>query len=79
MKEPKMAEGDRKMKNQISILNLHIYHLKKESAVQSKIIQQLKTLYESSRNRNINFCDAGHRYCRIQHSKNNYVNMTIQD
>ena len=68
LKEPTM-NVDRKMEKIVVSLNHQIVYLKMESAIQTKIIQQLKTLHSTSLQKNPSYCDAGHLRCKIDHKR----------
>ena len=49
-------------------------YLKRETGIQSKIIQQLKMLNDLTAQKNYDYCSLGHYHCRIHHERFNYVN-----
>ena len=65
-----------KLKNEIRSLNKKIFHLKIENNLQFKIIQQLKTPNACSL-MSPHKCQAGHYYCKIDHSRFNYVDDVV--
>ena len=60
-----------------TIANLQSANLEEENAVQAKVISQLITIVSRSRlltkpNRHP-YCEYGHRFCKIDHRRFNYV------
>ena len=69
-----------KLQHQVYSLNKYISFLKQECQIQGKIIEQLKTLHSSTLQLKTNgLCQAGHRYCKIQHDRFNFVSCRVRN